>query len=263
MARPPARKCPGMSTLELASTSRAQDAAYLAMADLAEMAAQFGSHYRIVGGHMVTLLVAGSGATGVPERETADADLGVPFSVVRDPHLLDQLRSREYSQAGAANRFERRFGDLRLTIDVLVPSYTGRLETNRPHGDLVLDEIPGLAYALARPARSVTVRVGLTDGSRVTTTVLVPELTAALCIKAIAYRSRFADKDALDLWRLLEAAYAVGNSASTWPTGPTPVIAAEVLRHHFGRPHGTGLRNLTRDRTQRARIRNLVTHLVG
>jgi len=179
-----------LTVLELASTSRAQDAAYLAMADLAEVATPFGDEYRIVGGHMVTLLVASSGATGVPDRETADADFGVPFSVVRDPRLLDGLRARGYRPAGAANRFERAAVDLTLTIDVLAPSYTGRLEVNQPHGDLVVDEIPGLAYALARPGRRVTVRARLTDGSDITTTVLVPDVVAALCLKALAYRSR-------------------------------------------------------------------------
>lgn len=52
-----------MSRLQLASMSRAQDASYLAMVDLAHVAAAFGDEYRIIGGHMVTLLVAVSGAT--------------------------------------------------------------------------------------------------------------------------------------------------------------------------------------------------------
>jgi len=134
---------------------------------------------------------------------------------------------------------------------------------NQPHGDLVVDEIPGLAYALARPGRRATVRARLTDGSDLTTTVLVPDVVAALCLKALAYRSRLADKDALDLWRLLEAAHAEGVTATSWPTRPTAVTAAEVLHRHFGRPVGGGVRGLTRDRAQQARIRTLVTHIVG
>lgn len=133
-----------MTSLELVSTSRAQDAAYLALNDLAALASRIGGDYRIIGGHMVTLLVAASGATGVPDRETADADFGAPFSVIRDRRLLDELYNRGYRQTGAANRFERNIGDLPLTIDVLAPSYSGRHEPNQAHGELVVDEIPGL-----------------------------------------------------------------------------------------------------------------------
>lgn len=252
-----------MTVLELVSTSRAQDAAYLALADLAALATRIGGDYRVIGGHMVTLLVAASGVTGVPDRETADADFGIPFSVVRDRRLLDELRGRGYRQAGAANRFERSASDLQLTIDVLAPSYTGRHEPNRSHGELVVDEIPGLAYALARPARQITATVHLTNGADIATTILTPELIPALCIKALAYRSRFADKDALDLWRLLESAYAEHLTASDWPSRPTPMAAAEVLHRQFGRPDGAGIRGLTHDRAQRARIQALVTHIVS
>lgn len=158
-----------MTSLELVSTSRAQDAAYLALNDLAALASRIGGDYRIIGGHMVTLLVAASGATGVPDRETADADFGAPFSVIRDRRLLDELYNRGYRQTGAANRFERNIGDLPLTIDVLAPSYSGRHEPNQAHGELVVDEIPGLGYALAQPARQITAGVRLTDGAEITT----------------------------------------------------------------------------------------------
>jgi hypothetical protein len=43
--------------LTLVSTSRAADAGYLALADLADIAGTMNVEYRIVGGHMVTLLV--------------------------------------------------------------------------------------------------------------------------------------------------------------------------------------------------------------
>ena len=40
--------------LIIASTARAEDGAYLAMADIAELTAATGTEYRIIGGHMVT-----------------------------------------------------------------------------------------------------------------------------------------------------------------------------------------------------------------
>src|SRR5690242_17228900 len=125
--------------------------------------------YRIVGGHMVTLLVAAYGVSDqVPLRETADADFGAVPHVIADSRLPEALRGRGYTAAGAANRFVRRQedaeGPLDLAIDILAPSYHGRLLSNQRHGDLIVDEIPGLAFALARPPVIVDLRVRLLGG---------------------------------------------------------------------------------------------------
>ena len=53
---------PGSHSLGLISTSRAADAGYMTLADLSPLAAELDLDYRIVGGHMVTLLVAVYGA---------------------------------------------------------------------------------------------------------------------------------------------------------------------------------------------------------
>lgn len=66
--------------INLASTSRAEDSGYHAVKDVADIAAEMGSDYRLIGGHMVSLLVAFYGVTDVPNRETADADMGADFS---------------------------------------------------------------------------------------------------------------------------------------------------------------------------------------
>jgi hypothetical protein len=111
--------------LVLAATSRAEDAGYLAMNDVAAVANAVSATYRIIGGHMVSLLVAAYGVTGVPDRETADADLGTTFDVVADPALVIALNERGYEPAGTANRFEREENAMTLAIDVLAPSFTG------------------------------------------------------------------------------------------------------------------------------------------
>lgn len=81
--------------LELLSTSRATDGAWLAAADIAAIAAiadSLGAEYRLVGGNAVTLLTHVHGVSGgVPERETADADMGVPMQVCADPSLVAAL----------------------------------------------------------------------------------------------------------------------------------------------------------------------------
>jgi hypothetical protein len=249
--------------LVLASTSRAQDAGYVAMADVAAIARDVGATYRIVGGHMVSLLVTAHGVAGVPDRETADADLGTTFDVVANPALPAALKDRGYASAGAANRFERGEDAMTLAIDVLAPSYTGRLQTNQQHGDLVVDEIPGLGYALVRPAVDIDLDVRLTDGRELQTTVVVPDLISAICLKALAYGSRYARSDALDLWRLLETAHAAGIRAAEWPTGPTPAQAADVLQRFFYRPSATGLADISDEAAIKTRVRALVHAVVG
>jgi hypothetical protein len=80
--------------LVLASTSRAADGGYLALSDLAQIAATLDADYRIIGGHMVTLLVAAHGvADQVPLRETLDADFGALPQVIADPRLSQVLRA--------------------------------------------------------------------------------------------------------------------------------------------------------------------------
>jgi hypothetical protein len=95
----------GRRQLVLASTSRAADGGYLALSDLAEIAAAMNVNYRIVGGHMVTLLVAAYGvADQVPLRETTDADFGALPQVIGDPRLPQALRERGYTTSETRTR---------------------------------------------------------------------------------------------------------------------------------------------------------------
>ena len=71
-----------MTRLSLLSPTAATDAAWCAVADVAAVAADLGVEYRLVGGNAVTLLTHVHGVSDrVPERETADADMGA--SLVR------------------------------------------------------------------------------------------------------------------------------------------------------------------------------------
>lgn len=259
--------------LVLVSAGRASDAAFLAAADLAVIAGELDVPYRLVGGNAVTLLVAVHGVIDmVPARETADADFGAAYPVVADPRLLAALRERGYRQQ-SGNRFLRTHTlgpttgraapSWDLVIDVLAPSYVGRLVPNQPHGELVVDEVPGLNLALARDGTPITVEVTLTSGHTVTTALMLPDVVSAICLKAYAYAGRLTERDAVDLWRLLEAAYAAGITAATWPTGPTATEAAAVLRQHFGRPGASGLARVGDSMRDRTRITALVAHVVG
>jgi len=258
---------PLVQRLVLASTSRAADGGYLALADLAQIAAALDADYRIIGGHMVTLLTEAHGVAGqVPLRETLDADFGALPQVIADPRLPKALRDRGYAAHGAANRFARRQEDaqgwLDVVIDVLAPSYEGRLLPNQAHGDLVVDEVPGLALALVRPAATVDLEVCLSGGGDLEMRIALPDLASALCVKALAYRGRYADKDAVDLWRLMSAAHATGLRADTWPATLTGREAAAVLHKFFGRPGAAGLRQATHRPAEQTRMRALIQAVV-
>jgi len=223
-----------MSPLALTSASRATDAGWLAAADIASVAARLGASYRLVGGLAVTLLVHHHGAEEfAPQRETADADMGVPFDVCGDDRLVPALRSAGYEQT-EGNRFTRRDADRELVIDVLAPSYVGRMLSNQPHGDLVMDEVPGLHVALLEPATEVVIKARLTDGNEVGATLLLPDVAAALVMKAHAYQGRNAASDAVDIHRLLEAANLAGRTARDWPVKREARDAAQVLHRMFG-----------------------------
>jgi hypothetical protein len=250
------------SRLLLASTSRAQDSGFLALADVASIAADLGVEYRVVGGHMVSLLVAHFGVPGLPDRETADADFGAHFEVVGDPRLPAALVDRGYV-AVAGNRFERQVDELTIAIDVLAPSYTGRHETSQQHGELYVDEIPGLSYALSQPGISLAIEAVLTDGTELAIAITVAAPVPALCLKALAYTSRYAAKDALDIWRLLEVARATDAAAGGWPDAVEARDAAAALRRHFLERTAAGVRDVTRDKATQTRVRALVQELLG
>jgi hypothetical protein len=108
----------------------------------------------------------------------------------------------------------------------------------------------------------VDVRVQLTSRKGLAMRLALPDLPAALCLKALAYRGRFAAKDAVDLWRLLTAAHAAGLRKEDWPGGTTGRKAAEVLHRFFGAPSGTGLKQMSSVRADRTRMQALVRQVV-
>lgn len=96
-----------MSPLVLSSTSAATDAAWLAAADVSAIAHELGAEYRLIGGIAISLLVHHHGVgAGVPDRDTADADMGVPFEVLSDDRLPGALLAHGYAPL-ESNRFRR------------------------------------------------------------------------------------------------------------------------------------------------------------
>ncbi|MCD2158044.1 nucleotidyl transferase AbiEii/AbiGii toxin family protein [Rhodococcus cerastii] len=195
-----------MIDIVVASTSNAADLGYRALADLATAAE--GLDYRVVGGHMVQLLLH---AYPTPEaqksaRATSDADAGIerPLAIGQDIH--HRLLELGYTPLG--NRYEKKSADSppeSLAVDLLVPRTS--TEKTAILGDRAFDAIPGLNLAMAAEPTMIAANIRLTRGQYLTFTVPVPNPEAALVLKALAWKSRNAPKDLTDISSLLELAY--------------------------------------------------------
>jgi hypothetical protein len=152
--------------------------------------------------------------------------------------------------------------DERRVIDVLVPSYGGKHEANQEHGSLVVDAVPGLSLALALPATKVVLVARLSTGSTVELALLLPDVRAALILKSYAYRERLTDRDAVDVWRLLESAESAGLEADDWPARVSGRDAAAYLHKFFGTAGAPGARRASPVPATQARVRLLVQKLI-
>jgi hypothetical protein len=104
---------PPLTHVVLAATSVADDLGYVALGDLASLLGA--STYRIIGGHMVTALVARWQLGAELYRETGDTDLGVPPVVVREEGVIGRLIGRGYQRV-EGNRFARSIDDVPVTV---------------------------------------------------------------------------------------------------------------------------------------------------
>ena len=126
-----------LSNLVLLAASVADDLGYVALADLARAVGDDASGYRVIGGHMMTVLAASWMLGADLYRETGDADLGVTPVLARSIQLPGRLKALGHEQV-AGNRFARGISDIPVTlpgmwdvprqaiIDILIPAYTGR-----------------------------------------------------------------------------------------------------------------------------------------
>lgn len=243
---------PPLSRLVLAATSVADDVGFVALADLASIVGGGQTNYRVIGGHMVTALVARWGLGAELYRETGDADLGVPPFVVEDLDIVGRLRDLGYEPI-AGNRFARGLDDVpaglgasagdlpAATVDVLIPSYTSRARQNRPVGDdLVTTEVPGLAVALQRLPVELDLEMHRLNDSIVDTRLAFPDEVSALILKTRATTVRSKATDVVDLWRCLEIGLAAGLSPGDFDFDEGRQ-SVEILQRLFEHREGDGM----------------------
>ncbi|MFJ5954818.1 hypothetical protein ACIQC5_02550 [Paenarthrobacter sp. NPDC092416] len=81
-----------MKTINVISTSNAANLGYLALADVADAATGLDlGEYRIVGGHMVQLLLHVYPTEAATQRSTADADAGIQRATAAGQALHERL----------------------------------------------------------------------------------------------------------------------------------------------------------------------------
>ncbi len=267
-----------MNRLTLAASSVADDLAFIALADVSRVLLGAGRllESRIIGGHMVMLHVQRWGLGRRLYRETQDADLGIAPLAVKDDLIINALVDLGYER-DAGNRYVRPITDIpvRLTdrsepdtvaaIDILTPAYTSRPRENVRISDaLTTTEVPGLALALKRPGVELELTLSRLNGEEMHVKTVVPDEVSALVLKALAWRRRAADKDAVDIWRTLEVVLAAGLEPAdfhdSWAT------ADQVLMEDFADPNGVAMDaiaragSLSRDasRARHTRIRALI-----
>jgi len=157
--------------IETVATSNADDAAFRALADVAEITKQI-DDVRIVGGHMASLLLTAFPVGGAVHRRTADADAAVSTSVAASGRIHRALVDAGYADT-SGNHYVK--GD--LEIDILVPSDGARFETATV-GGRGFDAAPGHRLAFSVDPLVLDVGVILTDGTRLDFVVRVPRLSS-------------------------------------------------------------------------------------
>ncbi len=220
------------------STSRAEDAAVLALADLTRAAG--GTAYRVIGGNMVTFHSARREVHIAP-RSTDDVDAGIESSAVAADDLVSALLRAGYTKIDGS-RFTRREGELELVIDLLVSDVHAERH-NIEVGSLCADAAPGLALALARDPMWVECAVILTAGETVDLKLPLPDSSAAVVMKTLTWATRYEDKDALDTFRLLDCWSQDVTAGEALPLrlGSTVARALKVLEDNFSAPRGNAL----------------------
>jgi hypothetical protein len=167
-------------SVDLVSTSRASDNGYRALADLA--AAAEGLDYRVIGGHMVQILIHAYPAPNAIYRGTSDADAGVGAPVAAGPELAGRLVGLGY-KATSGNHYELVGADSELHVDILVPNSS--IDPLELLGGRRFDSAPGLDLAMNSDPISVEVRAHLQDASTLHFEVLVPTVECAVVMKTL------------------------------------------------------------------------------
>ncbi len=183
--------------------SRADELGYRGQCAVAEAVAGRGD-YRLVGGHMVRLLLLRYPTRHAVPRSTIDADAALSdVQVVGD--VVESLLADGFVKAGG-NIFLKELATERVVeVNLLLPrtSGLGGVRPRSVEGVGRVDSLHELTFAMLHPAMVLDVEARL-DDELLEYRVRIPDLEVATVLKAHAWKHRGAAKDLADLQTLLE-----------------------------------------------------------
>jgi len=255
-----------MTEFVYSSPSRAMDGGLVAVSDIANLLNDRGvSGYRLIGGIAVVFHTQRAGLD-LRQRATRDADIGITTLALSDPGLVSAVEAIGYRRV-RGNRWERPVAGTVASVDLLVPTYTSRARHNVQVGDVTTTEAYGLAEAFQRPAEVIDASLLLSDGTEISSRVQLPDAAGMLALKCGARRSRNDARDATDLWRCLEVAFADGVSPALFEDSPWDDVKAQLIGEFIepGRALPDVVAGLTDGEATRltTRIRGLMLAITG
>ena len=201
---------PPTRDLRVVAMNNADELGYLGQQAVAE-AVSPDDDYRIVGGHMVRLLLKAYPTSAATPRSTLDADAAVGDVEVIGP-LSVRLVAQDFVKDGG-NIFRKQVGgekpiEINLLLSRLDHSQGVRQRTVEGVGQV--DTLPELSWAMASEPLVLDVTAVLLDGRTITYRTRIPDIEAAVVMNAHAWKSRRmqSDKDLADLRTLFEIRHA-------------------------------------------------------
>lgn len=192
--------------LHMFAMNNADELGYLGQREVAE-AVSPGDDYRIVGGHMVRLLLEVYPTQAATPRSTVDADAAVGDVEVIGP-LFENLMAQDFVKEGG-NVFRKQVGDEKLIeINLLLSrlDHSRGLRQHAVEGVGQVDTLPELSWVMLSEPLVLNVTAVLRDGRSITYRTRIPDIEAAVVLKAHAWKARRMqeDKDIADLSTLFE-----------------------------------------------------------
>lgn len=186
------------------STGRADDLGYQGQHAVWQAAGEDGE-FLIVGGHMVRLLLHVYPTARAVPRSTIDADAAIGSVDVLGP-VVESLLDQQFTKESATFYTRTVEEDRQVEINLVLPR-TGHAPGVRPQevpGIGQVDTLPELSFAMGQPSLDLAITAELFDGQSLTYRSRIPDLEAAVVLKAHSWENRRAAKDLADLHSLLE-----------------------------------------------------------
>lgn len=181
---------PPSRALRVVSMNNADELGYLGQQAVAQ-AVSPGDDYRIIGGHMVRLLLEVYPTSAAMPRSTVDADAAVGDIEVIGP-LSASLEAQDFVKEGG-NVFRKRVGGEKpIEVNLLLSrlDHSQGMRSRSVEGVGQVDTLPELSWAMLGEPLLLDVTAELRDGRSIEYSTRIPDIEAAVVLKAHAWKSR-------------------------------------------------------------------------